>query len=151
MRHLALIILILCWPLSAVAFGPGETYPDIETETPLTTAQLEASFKGQTHTGSYNFLHKNITTFAFEETTFADGRIRHVQQGHVDTGEWSISNNLICYDYDDPGLSKACFEIYVRGNCYYHSPINSSRGLYRRFTARSVIAGQTADCEPNLV
>ncbi len=135
----------------ALAQDNNETYPDVEYATPLPEAELKAVFKGQTHQGSYNFLNRNISTFAFKETTAEDGAIQHVQQGKVDTGQWSIEADVICYDYDDPRLRQACFRIYARGNCYYHYQV-SVEGMPRfGFTARTVIEGETPDCEPSLV
>jgi len=152
MRRFALIIFALLLPINGMALGVDDSYPDVEDETPLSSAELEMAFKGKTHLGSYNFLHKNITSYAFEETTFADGNIRHEQQGLVDTGTWDITDDTICYDYDDPSLRQACFQIYTRGNCYYHYHV-STQGVYGPygFTARSVIDGQIANCEPSLV
>jgi len=155
MRPIPLIILSLaCSILSASqtqAFGPEVQYPDVEQDAPLSSAELITAFKGQTHLGTYNFLHKNITTFAFEETTYADGKIRHEQQGIIDKGYWTISEDKICYNYDDPSLLQACFHIYVRGNCYYHYQISTNGVARFGFTARSVIAGETPNCEPSFV
>jgi len=135
----------------AAAFGPDEAYPDVKEATPLSEAELTDAFKGQKHLGSYNFLTQDISSFAFEETTHADGSIRHVQEDKVDTGQWTIVKDTICYDYDDPSLRQACFKIYARGNCYYHYQV-STEGIVRYgFTARSVIAGQTPNCEPSYV
>lgn len=136
---------------AAFAVGPDEIYPDVEHATPLTEAELTKVFKGQKHLGSYNFLTQDISSYAFEETTRADGSIRHVQEDKVDTGQWTITKNVICYNYDDPSLLQACFKIYARGNCYYHYQV-STEGIARfGFTARSVIAGETPNCEPSYV
>ena len=151
MRRRAITILALLLPVQAMAIGPDEPYPDVEHDTSLTTEELTTVFKGQKHLGTYNFLQKDITSFAFEETTRADGTIRHVQQGKVDTGKWHISNNVICYDYDDPSLLQACFKIYARGNCYYHYQVSTEGFARYGFTARSVIAGETPSCEPSYV
>jgi len=144
-------ILPVTAPLQAAAFGPNDTYPDIDHSTPLSEAELTEVFKGKTHLGSYNFLSKNITTYAFEETTKDDGSIRHVQEDVVDTGTWSISGNEICYDYDAPSLLQACFKIYARGNCYYHYQVSTEGFAQYGFTARTVIAGETPKCEPGYV
>ncbi len=151
MRLLTLFTIACLLPFSAAALGPEESYPDVEHETPLTEAELRAAFTGQRHLGSYNFLNRDITSYAFEETTEADGRIRHVQQGRVDTGQWEIKKNVICYDYDDPQLRQACFRMYVRGNCYYHYQVSVEGYPKFGFTARSVIAGETPNCEPSFV
>jgi len=151
MRLLALFAAMLLFPFSAAALGPDDSYPDVEHEDPISEEALRAAFTGKKHLGSYNFLNRDITTFAFEETTNTDGSIRHVQQGRVDTGQWTITKNTICYDYDDPALRQACFKMYVRGNCYYHYQVSVEGYPKFGFTARSVIAGETANCEPSFV
>ena len=151
MKHVTLFITLCFFPLHAAALGPDESYPDVEHDSPLSEVELRAAFTGQKHLGSYNFLNRDITTFAFEETTESDGSIRHVQQGQVDTGQWEINKTVICYDYDDPDLLQACFRMYVRGNCYYHYQVSVEGYAKFGFTARSVIAGETPNCEPSLV
>ena len=151
MRLIALLTFACLYPLSATALGPDEPYPDIETNTPISEAELRAAFTGKTHTGSYNFLSRNITTFAFEETTAKDGKIEHVQQDQIDTGKWKIIKDVICYDYDNPQLRQACFRMYVRGNCYYHFQVSVEGFPKFGFTARSVIKGETPKCEPSYV
>lgn len=158
MRYVTLLLLItisLSWPLRISAqarnVGPDESYPDVEYEKPLSQEQLSLVFSGKTHQGSYNFLNRDISTFAFKETTAKDGRIRHIQQGHVDTGTWNIAGDQICYNYDDPRLLQACFKIYARGNCYYHYQVSVEGTPQFGFTARTIIAGQTPSCEPSLV
>ena len=100
MKALIFISIAFLWPMSVMAFGPDEIFPDVKTESALTTEELEVAFSGVTHYGSYNFLPKNITTHQFEETTHKDGRLKHIQQGIIDTGSWEISEGVICYDYD---------------------------------------------------
>lgn len=151
MRSISYVLIACLVPLQSFAIGPDEAYPDVEHSEPLSETELQAVFTGKTHLGSYNFLNRDITSYAFEETTEADGGIRHVQQGRVDTGQWEITKNVICYDYDDPQLRQACFKIYVRGNCYYHYQVSVEGFPKFGFTARSVIAGETPDCEPSYV
>ena len=134
-----------------MALGPEDSYPDVEYDEPISEAKLRAAFTGKKHKGSYNFLNRDITTFAFEETTYSDGRIRHVQEGKVDTGQWKITDNVICYDYDDPELLQACFRMYIRGNCYYHYQVSVQGYPKFGFSARSVIDGETPNCEPSFV
>jgi len=147
----AAVLLPLILPVQVAAFGPEDAYPDVEHDTPLSESELIGVFKGKKHLGSYNFLTQDITSYAFEETTRADGTIHHVQEDKVDTGQWTISNNIICYDYDDPSLLQACFKIYARGNCYYHYQVSTEGFSRYGFTARSVIAGETPNCEPSYV
>lgn len=124
--------------------------PDISTDIPLSDTELAQVFKGQTHRGSYNFIRRDMQTFSFEEATRADGSIRHEQGARIDTGKWSIKDTQICYLYDADDLNPACFEIYQRGNCYYHYQ-KSVRGTDREgFTARSVIKGEEPDCAPRI-
>ena len=124
--------------------------PDISTNAPLSENELTSVFKGQTHRGSYNFIRPDMDTFSFEETTLSDGAIRHIQGTRIDTGKWSIKNTQICYVYDAEDLNPACFEIYQRGNCYYHYQ-KSLQGISRSgFTARSVIKGEEPDCAPRI-
>lgn len=151
MRCIALFTLACLLPFHVAALGPDETYPDVEHDKPLSEAELRAAFTGQKHAGSYNFLNRDISSFAFEETTQRNGGIRHVQQGQVDTGKWKIIKNVICYDYDDPQLRQACFRMYLRGNCYYHYQVSVEGTPKSGFTARSVIAGETPNCEPSYV
>ncbi len=156
MRYIArplIAVFCLLLPLTTQAQSGDldEFYPDVDYASPLSEAALSSVFKGKTHQGSYNFLNNNITTFAFEETTAANGLIRHVQQGKVDTGQWTLDEDTICYDYDDPNLRQACFRIYKRGNCYYHYQVSAEGRARFGFTARTIIAGDTANCEPSLV
>jgi len=140
---------ILC--LSAAgAQAQNINMPDPEFDNPLSETELSAVFEGQTHRGSYNFKRKDIDTFSFEETTKTDGNIRHVQGGRVDTGDWNIQDSQICYRYDAEGLLPACFEIYQRGNCYYHYQKTVDGVALESFTARSVIKGDHPDCAPQI-
>lgn len=151
MKQFAILLLALLLPAQALAMGPDENFPDVLEDTPLTGEELLKVFSGQTHNGTYSFLNRDITTFAFTETTRADGSVRHVQQEQVDTGRWTVTGNVICYDYDDPDLLQACFNIYARGNCYYHYQVSVLGRTQFGFTARSIIAGDTPNCEPSLV
>jgi len=131
--------------------------PDPESDIPLSEGELTAVFKGQTHRGTYSFKRLSFKSFGFEETTTADGKIRHVQDDHTDTGTYEIKDNLICYTYDpnDRGefanFNPICFNIYQRGNCYYHYQRSVRNDTtVRGFTARSVIKGDNPDCAPQI-
>ena len=151
MRRFAIILALCMVAPTAMAQSADTQYPDVETATPLSEAELLETFSGQTHRGSYNFLNRHITTFAFEEATKADGTLEHRQADVIDTGSWTVTGQRICYDYDDPGLRQACFQIYRRGNCFYHFQVSTMGQTRYGFTARSVIAGETPSCEPSLV
>jgi len=138
------------WLFSPLMASAQLDLPDVTSDTPLSETELILTFNGQTHRGSYNFQRRNIRTFSFEETTSKDGSIRHIQGRRIDTGEWFVEESEICYHYDADDLNPACFEIYQRGNCYYHYQ-KSVRGIARSgFTARTVIKGEEPDCAPRI-
>ncbi|MEP1231030.1 MAG: hypothetical protein ABJG88_10180 [Litorimonas sp.] len=146
------LISVLIAPIAAAQLDSDYYLPDLETTQTLDAAGLQTVFSGKTHLGTYSFLREDISTYAFSETTFSDGRIEHIQQTHekkqVDTGQWEIEDDRICYDYDDPRLHQACFTIYVVGNCYYHHQVEVQGYPASGFTARSVIKGERPNCEP---
>lgn len=126
--------------------------PDPASDIPLSETELTAVFKGQTHRGTYSFKRTNFKSFGFEETTRRDGRVKHVQDGHTDTGTYTIKGNKLCFSYDQNERSEfsnfnpICFNIYQRGNCYYHYQRSVNGKAVRGFTARSVIKGDNPDC-----
>ncbi|MEL6687003.1 MAG: hypothetical protein AAFP97_05225 [Pseudomonadota bacterium] len=127
----------------------GDYFPDPRLELPLNEAELRAAFSDKTHRGTYTFSRPNIDTFAFEETTTSDGRTVHKHGDAVDTGTWRVMANVICFRYENynGGIHNACFNIYKRGNCFYHYGLNSAFGG-GDFTARSVHEGEIPECEP---
>lgn len=130
--------------------------PDPKSDTPLTEAELTAVFKGQTHSGTYSFKRTNFESFGFEETTRKDGGVKHVQEGHTDTGTYIIKNQQLCFSYDQnergefANYNPICFNIYQRGNCYYHYQRSVNNTPVQGFTARSVIKGDNPDCAPQI-
>ena len=133
----------------------GDYFPDPTQEVPLNEDQLRAAFTDKTHRGTYNFKRAEIDTFAFAERTTADGRTRHVHGDKVDVGSWRIRDTVICFEYEEWTESSnhiACFNIYRRGNCYYHYALRyRGFGVGGEFTARSVHEGDVPDCEPAYV
>ncbi|GHA83604.1 hypothetical protein GCM10009069_03630 [Algimonas arctica] len=126
----------------------GDFLPDPSQELPLGEDQLRAAFSDKTHRGTYNFKRPNIDSFAFMETTKSDGTTRHTHGDKVDVGTWKIMANVICFHYTnwDGGTHDACFNVFQKGNCYYHYGLRS--GFGGAFTARSVHADETPECEP---
>lgn len=124
----------------------GDYLPDPKQEIPLTGQELLEAFSDKTHRGTYNFKRANIDTFAFVETTTADGRTIHTHGDKVDTGTWRVMANVICFKYDNwsGGESNFCFNIYKRGNCFYHYGLNGGGG----FSARTIHEGEIPECEP---
>lgn len=129
----------------------GDFLPNPAQELPLSEGQLTAAFSDKTHRGTYNFKRPNIDSFAFVETTKSDGTTHHAHGDKVDTGTWEIMANVICFHYvnwDGSTTHNACFNIFQKGNCYYHYGLRSGFGGRGEFTARSVHAGETPECEP---
>ncbi|MGB6231425.1 MAG: hypothetical protein WBF53_15025 [Litorimonas sp.] len=128
--------------------------PNPDQDIPLGEEELLDAFSDKTHTGTYTFERKNIDTFAFRETTTSDGRTEHRHGDKLDTGIWRVRENVICFVYDnwDGQVHRACFNIFKRGNCFYHYGLHyGAGGLQGNFTARSVHEGETPDCEPSMV
>ncbi|WP_026940543.1 hypothetical protein [Hellea balneolensis] len=142
--------------LFAVTAQAQVNMPDPQEDIPLTESELKTAFKGQTHRGTYNFKRVSFRTFGFEETTRKDGRVEHQQDGHTDTGSYTINDDLICFIYDPnergefARFNPICFNIYRRGNCYYHYQRSVSNRPVSGFTARSVIKGDNPDCAPQI-
>ena len=138
-------------PEPMVPDGDGNYLPNIAKDVPLDEDALIAAFSDKTHRGTYSFKRPNIDTFAFVETTTSDGRTVHKHGEATDTGTWRVRANVICFTYenwDSIGRETMhCFNIYQRGNCYYHYGL----GAGGSFTARSVHDGETPDCEPAFV
>ena len=130
----------------------GNYLPDPRQDVPLNEADLLAAFTDKTHFGTYSFKRRDIDTFAFRETTTSDGRTVHVHGTKTDRGTWRVRANVICFDYEDwdaaGGRHLACFNIFKRGNCYYHYGLRSGPMGRGSFTARSVHEGESPTCDP---
>ena len=149
-------LVFFCGLFIALPASAQVNMPDPMSDTPLSEAELSAVFKGQTHRGTYSFKRTNFESFGFEETTRKDGGVKHVQDGHIDTGTYTIKDNLLCFSYDQnergefANYNPICFNIYQRGNCYYHYQRSVKNTPVRGFTARSVIKGDNPNCAPQI-
>lgn len=147
MRILSLLISVfMFFPVSVTA--QDEFLPDRENESPISALEVAALFKGQIHRGSYNFTIRNFAGFHFEEITSEDGTVTHKMGGRIDKGVWEQNGNQICFDYEAVDLLAACFTFYQRGNCIYHHQETVEGQVAPRFTAVSVLKGETPSCEP---
>lgn len=117
---------------------------------PLKAAELEDAFRGQTHRGFYRFERDALPTHRFEETTTTDGQVKHIQGDEVLTGVWAIKGNQICFIYEEVWARTLCFDIYQKGNCYYHYLMTEGGRPVRSWTARSSLKGERPNCEPNI-
>ena len=142
---------------SAITASAQVNLPDPVNDVPLMESELKAVFSGQTHRGTYNFQRLNFKSYGFEETTSDTGQVIHIQDGHTDTGTYKIQGNEICFNYEPnergefAQYNPICFNIYQRGNCYYHyqRSVRNNRTV-RGFTARSVIKGDNPSCAPQI-
>lgn len=132
---------------SSSAYG-GEKFDFMVDNKPLNEAELKKAFKGVTHYGFYRFNRDNIPTHKFTETTYADGRVEHVQGEEVLKGRWSIKKNRMCYRYYDIWEQEMCFDMYRVGTCYYHVIRTSGGNRTLDWTARSTPKHQEPDCDP---
>ncbi len=148
MRVLSLFFVFLLMPCIAVA--QDDNLPDPEQEAPLNAEEVSSYFKGQMHRGSYNFNVRNFEGYHFEELTQEDGTVLHRMGNRIDKGTWQATDNKICFDYKASDLLAACFTFYQRGNCIYHHQETVEGQVAPRFTAVSVIKGETPNCEPPL-
>ncbi|MEP6343666.1 MAG: hypothetical protein ABJ275_10145 [Maricaulaceae bacterium] len=118
-----------------------------DTAKKLDGAGLRSLFSDVTHKGQYRFLREATKTFAFVETTRADGTLTHRQGQEILSGIWNINSDQICYTYDQIWTYPVCFNIYKSGTCYYHL-LRSSDGQPRyAVTARSTPSTQDPDCD----
>lgn len=117
---------------------------------PLKAGELNAAFKGQTHSGFYRFERETLPTHKFEETTAKDGGVKHVQGKEVLTGQWSVEGDQLCFIYNEVWSRQLCFNIYRVGNCYYHYLMSEGDQPIRAWTARSSLKGERPNCEPNV-
>ena len=163
-KYLALILAACFWPFAAHTTPQnGVLENDVpsrdsltddtgwnvipETALRLNEAQLRTAFTGVTHNGQYRFLREAVSTFAFTETTRADGTLTHRQGRETLSGIWEVTGDQICYTYDKIWTYPVCFNIYKSGTCYYHRQ-RSANGFPRDgVTARSTPSTQEPDCD----
>ncbi len=150
MRHIFSSLIMIC-AVGSSAHAQDEYLPNTEYEKPMSAEDVKQMFSGQTHRGTYNFQMQNFEGYNFEETTFADGRTLHRLGSRTDTGTWEQNEEQICFDYDAPDLTPACFIFYRRGNCVYHYQQSVQGYSTYGFTAVSVIKGESPNCEAPMV
>jgi len=70
---------------------------------------LRVAFKGNTHSGAYNFTEKGQPTRFYEEFHGENGRVNYKEDRQAEPGAWLISKNTICYIYDSSNMPGGCF------------------------------------------
>ncbi len=112
---------------------------------------LRAAFKGNTHSGAYNFTEKGQPTRFYEEFHGENGRVNYKEGKLAEPGAWLIYKDTLCYIYDTSDMPGGCFRVYSVANCYYFYSdrlIERENELDRDYwTARSVIKGEQPKCE----
>ncbi len=113
--------------------------------------EIKAEFSGQTHEGAYNFNAGGQARNNYVETHQKDGRTIYKEQGFANRGVWFVSNETLCFVYDNDMMGGGCFRVYKVENCYYfYSDQFEERTdeLDRNYwTARSVRQGEVPKCE----
>lgn len=116
--------------------------------------QLPAEYSGVTHKGAYNFTDAGDPSRFYTETTTADGKTSYSEIGVQSEGQWSVKQDMLCFDYDNEAMAGGCFRVYRVGNCFYY--YSDSLALRRDeldrdyWTARSVKRGEAPNCEPGV-
>jgi len=111
-------------------------------------------FLGTTFNGAYSLTKDGEPTRFYTETHQENSEVLYVENGESFPGIWTIRRNLMCYDYYSDAMNGGCFKIFRSGNCYYfYGDIVPSHLIGEEknyWTARSVIKGQTPDCDPGI-
>lgn len=111
-------------------------------------------FMGVTHDGAYNFTDDGEPRRFYTESHHEDGRVTYAEDGVKEDGVWIIKRDSLCFAYKNDTMNGGCFRVYKVGNCYYYysDMIPEFDGELDRdyWTARSVKAGETPDCDPGL-
>ncbi|MCA0434665.1 MAG: hypothetical protein LCH46_15580 [Proteobacteria bacterium] len=117
----------------------------------LNGPEIIAAFDGHTISGAY------ADGTAFRETYLSGGRINYWDPRGDFTGTWSVTNNLFCTFYDQPGDSQGlvggCFRVEMIGrNCFDFlvAAASSEEALDPKarpqYTARGSIDGAPSTC-----
>ncbi len=150
--QVSLLLLTALWP----AYGYAQSQrQDIRPNAQRVIGDdLLANFEDITHEGAYNFTEDGQPTRYYHETHHNDGTTTYREDGLEVAGVWIIQHRQLCFVYDSAQMSGGCFRVYKVGNCFYYYSSNIPE---RRFeldenywTARSVKAGETPNCEPAL-
>ncbi len=142
-------LLILLCPLPATA---QNQQTDIRPQAQrLVGEDIRAQFQGKTHEGAYNFTFQGRAQNSYVETHDPKGRVVY-KEGDVEAkGVWFINEDTLCFVYQDDLLNGGCFRVYQVENCfyYYSDQIREVEGELDQdyWTARSVIQGETPQCE----
>lgn len=154
LRILQSVMMLALLAFSSPAFGedPKAQYlPEFMVgNEPLKDDALIKAFSGIKHVGFYRFGREEIPTHKFEETTYSDGRVQHLQGDEELKGRWYVKNDRICFRYADVWMRLLCYDIYRVGTCYYHL-IRSSGGVDTfGWTARSTPEGEKPTCDAQI-
>lgn len=154
-----MIVRLFLSAIAAASFGLSALAQTQDTDIrgdakPLTGSALLAAYQGVTHHGTYAFTRDGTGTAHYTETTRADGTVTYKEGDLVAEGAWVPSHDTLCFRYRSPNMSGGCFHVWTVGNCYYYYsttlPDLPQEKLDLYWTARSVKAGETPDCDPQI-
>lgn len=155
-RSLFILAVFITFGLTAPIATAQLTLDDFDLDflidnEPMSEGEIKRFFKGQTHKGAYQFDRDGHATRGFEETTYADGRVLHIQGEETLNGSWRIADGHMCYTYERVWSEEICFDMYQVNNCIYHYQ-RSVGGLPRTgWTARTNLKGERAQCDIPIV
>ncbi len=148
---LALPVAALLLALPSIAMAQSQKTDIRPNANRVIGDNLRAAFKGNTHSGAYNFTEKGQPTRFYEEFHGENGRVNYTEGKLAEPGAWLIYKDTLCYIYDTSDMPGGCFRVYSVANCYYFYSdqlIERADELDRDYwTARSVIKGQQPKCE----
>ena len=142
---------ILCLGLSFTASAQTQKLDIRPYAARVSGDELRASFSGQTHDGAYNFSTTGEPGQHYEESHAPGGDVLYSERGTTADGLWDIYKDTLCYAYTNTHMTGGCFRVYRVANCYYFysAQITEAKDEINRdyWTARSVIKGETPECE----
>lgn len=117
----------------------------------VTGKALRESFSGKTHDGAYNFNAEGQSRYSYLETHAPNGDVVYNENGRPEAGLWDIYDETLCYAYVSKAMNGGCFRVYRIANCFYFYastlPEREDEAGRDYWTARSVIDGETPECE----
>ena len=120
----------------------------------LNSDDILRAFNGQTHNGAYSLTQDGEPTRFYVEDHLETSEAIYSENGISYPGVWSIMRDHLCYDYVSDDMTGGCFKVFQIGNCYFFFGDNIPNHLINLeqnyWTARSVIKGQSPDCDPGV-
>lgn len=117
----------------------------------LDNAALKKAFVGKTHIGFYRDYLERYGSVKFVEQYFEGGPILYKGGDITATGLWEITDNHICFDYDNDDFLPGCFVVVEKQGCYYsYESSPAAKGFVKGkkdWWIFSYVQGTKVDCE----